>query len=108
VKEAPPSRGVAIPAVYARRVDTATEIISAGRTDIRVDEGDHERFSHFVDKSKLTEAYVLGTPVIALCGKVWVPSRDPTKFPVCPECKRLYDLGPDGRWAEWERRSQDA
>jgi hypothetical protein len=29
--------------------------------------------------------------VIALCGKVWVPGRDPEKFPVCPECKAIYD-----------------
>ena len=40
---------------------------------------------------------VTGTPVVALCGKVWVPSRDPKKYPVCPECKRLFDLGPEGR-----------
>ena len=50
----------------------------------------------------------MGSPVIALCGKVWVPSRDPKKFPVCPECKRLFELGPDGRRREWERRSQEA
>ncbi|MDN5727599.1 MAG: DUF3039 domain-containing protein, partial [Propionibacteriales bacterium] len=30
------------------------------------------------------------TPVIALCGKVWVPSRDPQRFPVCPECKEIW------------------
>ena len=70
---------------------TDLETISEGRTDIRVDEGDHERFSHYVDKSKVTEAYVLGTPVIALCGKVWVPSRAPEKFPVCPECKEVWE-----------------
>ena len=54
------------------------------RPDYRVDEGDHERFSHYVPKDKLTEAMVMGTPVVALCGKVWVPSRDPERFPVCP------------------------
>ena len=32
-----------------------------------------------------------GKPVIALCGKVWVPGRDPNKFPVCPTCKAIYD-----------------
>jgi len=61
------------------------------RTEFRVDEGDHERFSHFVPKDKLTEAMVMGTPVIALCGKVWVPSRDPQRFPVCPECKEIWE-----------------
>ena len=52
--------------------------------------GDHERFSHYVPKAKLTEAMVMGTPVVALCGKVWVPSRNPDKFPVCPECKEIW------------------
>ena len=60
------------------------------RTDLRVDAGDHERFSHYVPKNKLTEAMVMGTPVVALCGKVWVPSRNPDKFPVCPECKEIW------------------
>ena len=63
------------------------------------DDGDHEKFSHFVDKNKLTEAMVMGTPVVALCGKVWVPSRAPEKFPVCPECKEVWESlksGDDG------------
>jgi len=29
--------------------------------------------------------------VVALCGKVWVPSRDPQRFPVCPECKDVWE-----------------
>jgi len=33
---------------------------------------------------------VMGTPVIALCGKVWVPSRAPERFPVCPECEEIW------------------
>ena len=53
--------------------------------------GDPERFSHYVPKAKLTEAMVMGTPVVALCGKVWVPSRNPDKFPVCPDCKEIWE-----------------
>lgn len=53
--------------------------------------GDHERFSHFVRKEKIVESAVMGTPVKALCGKTWVPSRDPEKFPVCPTCKEIYE-----------------
>jgi hypothetical protein len=87
---------------------TGTDVLQDERTDHRPDEGDHDRFAHYVDRSKLTEAYVLGTPVIALCGKVWVPSRDPSRFPVCPECKRLYEMGPEGRAAEWDRRASDS
>jgi len=72
----------------------------AGGPDILVDErtrpvptddGDHERFAHYVQKDKIVESAVTGTPVVALCGKVWVPGRDPKKFPVCPDCKRILD-----------------
>jgi len=65
------------------------------RTDLRLDEGDHERFSHYADKDKIMEAMVNGTPVRALCGKVWVPSRDPQRFPICPECKEIYESLPE-------------
>jgi hypothetical protein len=76
-----------------RRLGTITE----ERTDYRPEEGDHERFSHYVPKDKLTEAMVMGTPVVALCGKVWVPSRDPQRFPVCPECKEIWESLPEGK-----------
>jgi hypothetical protein len=85
---------------------TGTETVEDVRTDFRVDEGDHDRFSHYVEKGKLAEALINGTPVIALCGKVWVPSRDPERFPICPQCKRLFDLGPEGRRREWEEHVQ--
>ncbi|WP_194793213.1 DUF3039 domain-containing protein [Raineyella fluvialis] len=65
--------------------------------DLRYEEGDHERFSHYVPKERLTEAMVMGTPVIALCGKVWVPSRNPDRFPVCPECKEIWETLQDDR-----------
>lgn len=37
----------------------------------------------------VTEAQVTGVPIEARCGKKWVPSRDPRRFPVCPECKEI-------------------
>lgn len=64
--------------------------------EYRVDEGDHERFSHYVPKDKLTEAMIMGTPVVALCGKTWVPSRDPERFPVCPDCKKIWESMSEG------------
>ena len=60
-------------------------------TTEQVEPGDHERYSHYVRKEKIVESAVMGTPVIALCGKVWVRNRDPQKFPVCPECQEIYD-----------------
>ena len=56
-----------------------------------VEPGDRERFSHYVRKEKIMESALTGEPVIALCGKVWTPGRDPQKFPVCPMCKEVYD-----------------
>lgn len=56
-----------------------------------VEPGDSERFAHYVRKEKIMESAFSGDPVIALCGKVWTPGRDPEKFPVCPECKDIYD-----------------
>lgn len=53
--------------------------------------GDDEKFSHYVPKHQLTQAMIEGTPCRALCGKMWVPTRDADKFPVCPECKEKWE-----------------
>lgn len=53
--------------------------------------GDHERYSHYVNKNKIVESAVMGNAVEALCGKVWIPSRDPQKFPVCPTCQEIFE-----------------
>ena len=60
------------------------------REEERTDDGDADRFAHYVRKDKATSAAVTGKPVVALCGKVWVPGRDPSKYPVCPKCKEIY------------------
>ena len=66
-------------------------------SDYRYEPGDEERFAHYAERDKIMEASVFGTPLTALCGKVWVPSRDPSRFPVCPECKEIYEgLEPGG------------
>jgi hypothetical protein len=57
----------------------------------QIDEGDHERFSHYVKKEQILESALTGKPVKALCGKMWTPGRDPEKFPVCPTCKEVYE-----------------
>jgi hypothetical protein len=59
--------------------------------DSQLEDGDHERFSHYVQKEKILESAVTGKPVRALCGKKWIPGRDPEKFPVCPDCKKIYE-----------------
>jgi hypothetical protein len=72
------------------------------RSTTQVDEGDHERFTHIVLEgytpkdgefvainNSVVEGMINATPVRALCGKVWVPGRDPQKYPVCPTCKEI-------------------
>ena len=61
------------------------------KEEVVLDEGDHERFSHYVKKDRIIESAVMGSAVVALCGKVWVPSRDPEKFPVCRDCKKVFE-----------------
>jgi hypothetical protein len=56
-----------------------------------LEEGDHERMAHIVDQRLGTVAgsIVNGTPVFALCGKVWRAARDPKKYPLCETCVEI-------------------
>ena len=81
----------------------ATAVLEREEVLDAAEPGDHERFAHYVRKEKILESAMTGEPVIALCGKVWTPGRDPQRFPVCPTCKEIYDGlkpgkdgGPDG------------
>ena len=42
--------------------------------------------------AKVLEARIYGTPLEALCGHVWVPSRDPKQLPLCQACKDIYEM----------------
>ena len=42
--------------------------------------------------AKVLQARIEGTPLEALCGHVWVPSRDPKQLPVCEKCKQIYGM----------------
>ena len=52
-------------------------------------EGDHDRFAHYVRKDDIVRSNVDGVPVVALCGKKWIPNRDPSAYPVCPSCREI-------------------
>jgi Protein of unknown function (DUF3039) len=88
-----------VPVSSPQTPGVGTDVLEETRVDERTeptDTGDHERLSHYVPKAKLMDAMVNGTPVVALCGKVWVPSRDPQKYPVCPECKEIWETMREG------------
>lgn len=60
--------------------------------DARLDDGeDHDRYAHYVSKERIAESRLTGRPVVALCGKVWVPKKNPSDYPICPDCKRIFD-----------------
>lgn len=42
--------------------------------------------------AKVMEARIYGTQLEALCGHVWIPSRDPKQLPLCESCKGIYEM----------------
>ena len=72
---------------------TTAPVQEPGVADPLLDDNEErERLSHIVPgKARLTEAMINGTPVMALCGKVWVPSRDPNRYELCGTCKAEYE-----------------
>jgi hypothetical protein len=76
--------------------------LAPARPDQELDEGDHDRMAHIVLEGytpeegefvstgpSVVEGIVTRTSVRALCGKEWVPGRDPTRFGLCPTCKEI-------------------
>jgi hypothetical protein len=85
--------------------ETSTSIGPAPvHADPTLDEDDHERMSHIVLEGfkpddgdfvsagpSVAEGIINGTAVRALCGKVWIPGRDPRRYPLCPTCKEIVE-----------------
>jgi len=74
---------------------TETEGSVLDRPETLLGDGDHEKFAHYAPKHEIDASWLNGTPVKALCGKEWIPTRDPEKFPVCPTCKEIFQSLPD-------------
>ena len=83
---------------------TDTGITTAPRLSDPQLDGDHERMSHIVLEGfkpekgdfiptgpSVVEGMVNGTAVRALCGKVWVPGRNPQRYGICPTCKEIAE-----------------
>lgn len=56
------------------------------RPEPRTGRGDDDRLAHIVMKGDQMKGYLTGEPIKALCGKVWVPSRDYEGLPICQAC----------------------
>ncbi len=72
------------------------------RVEVDLAHGDHDRFAHLVLEgfplddggfvpvgNSVVDAMVSATPVVALCGKTWVPERDPSRYPLCRTCAEI-------------------
>lgn len=60
------------------------------QTDPETEE-EEPKFAHIVMREDQMKGYLAQEPIQALCGKVWIPSRDPEKLPVCEECVKIRD-----------------
>ncbi len=69
----------------------STNVLEDVNTDVKNDDNDDEQFAHYAESASVTEGYIMGTPVIAICGKVFVPSKNPERLRVCPICKEIMD-----------------
>ena len=69
----------------------SVDVLEKPDVDLDLNQNDDEPLAHYAEAAKVTEGYVMGTPVVALCGKVFIPHRDPQKLKVCPSCKELVD-----------------
>jgi hypothetical protein len=113
VVERPKSYPGLLPATRNARGGSLTSVSESTTTSPTITDpitdGDHERMSHIVLEGvetdegdfvsagpSVVEGIVNATPVRALCGKVWVPGRDPKKYPLCPTCK---DIAESMGWA---------
>jgi hypothetical protein len=64
-----------------------------GTRPVDTDGGDHDRFAHYCKKADVVRSAVTGEAIPALCGKMWVPTRDPSRYPVCPTCRERKAAG---------------
>ena len=74
-------------------VPTIAPTITEAPEREQIDDGDHDRFAHYCKKADIVRSAVTGEAIIALCGKKWIPTRDPSRFPVCPTCKERKAAG---------------
>jgi hypothetical protein len=70
---------------------TGTDRATLRRLQPRLDEGDSEECAHIVMKGDQLRGYVAGEPIVALCGRTFVPSRDYEGLPVCQACQEERD-----------------
>lgn len=69
----------------------SADVLERPDTVTVTDDGDHDRFTHYYKKTDIERAYLEGQAIVALCGKVDVPLRDPNRYPTCPTCEEKFN-----------------
>lgn len=78
---------------------TVTETVTDHTTEWVTEDGDHDKESHIVVPAHaVLEAQFTGTPCTAICGKTWIPTRDPEAFPVCKLCIEVFERETGKPW----------
>jgi hypothetical protein len=61
------------------------------RKETRTTQDHSDDMAHIVMKDDQMRGYMTGEPIKALCGKIWVPTRDYAGLPVCQKCTTERD-----------------
>ncbi len=69
--------------------ETKSTILHQPKT--RTSRGHSDEVAHIVMRDDQMRGYVAGDQIEALCGKVWIPSRDYQGLPVCGRCTAERD-----------------
>ena len=72
---------------------TETETIDLDAAPVEeLTEGDEAPdAAHIVTQKDLIHSQLTGEPIRALCGKLWVPKRNPDNYPLCPACVEIFN-----------------
>lgn len=70
-----------------------TQVLDLIETDLdeQTNSDDNNELAHYAEAASVTEGYVMGTPVQALCGKIFIPSKNPERLKICPICKEIVE-----------------
>ena len=52
--------------------------------------------AHIVTQKDLMHSQLTGEAIRALCGKMWVPKRNPDEYPICQACVDILNAASAG------------
>ena len=79
---------------------TASQVVlpdlDAAPVDAPAPDDDPPDAAHIVTQHDLIHSQVTGEAIRALCGKMWVPKRNPDDFPLCQACVDVLNTAAGG------------